>query len=89
MELKNSSFERRVLLTRFNLMCAVFILVVLVLIARLFHLQIQSNEHFSTKSLENRIKIEPLVPTRGLIFSRDGKLIAGNRTSFSLVAMVE
>ena len=89
MELKNSKFERRVLLTRFNLMCVVFVLVALGLVVRLFYLQIQNNEHFSTRSLENRIKIEPLVPARGLIFSRNGKLIAGNSTSFSLVAIPE
>ena len=89
MELKNSKFERRVLLTRFNLICVVFVLVVLVLVVRLFYLQIQNNEYFSTRSLENRIKIEPLVPARGLIFSRNGKLIAGNSTSLSLVAIPE
>ena len=89
MELKNSKFERGVLLTRFNLICVVFVLVVLVLVVRLFYLQIQNNEYFSTRSLENRIKIEPLVPARGLIFSRNGKLIAGNSTSLSLVAIPE
>jgi penicillin-binding protein 2 len=60
-----------------------------VLMGRLFYLQIENNEYFSTKSLENRIKIEPLVPTRGLIFSRNGKLIAGNNASLSLVAIPE
>ncbi len=89
MELKNSNFERRVLLTRLNLVCAIFALVMLVLVGRLFYLQIKNNEHFSTKSLENRIKIEPLVPARGLIFGRNGKLLAGNTTSFSLVAIPE
>jgi len=89
MELKNSKFERRVLLTRFNLMCVMFVLVALGLVVRLFYLQIQNNEHFSTRSLENRIKIEPLVPARGLIFSRNGMLIAGNSTSLSLVAIPE
>jgi penicillin-binding protein 2 len=61
----------------------------LVLMARLFYLQVENHEHFSTRSLENRIKIEPLVPTRGLIFSRNGKLIAGNSTSLSLMAIPE
>ena len=89
MELKNSNFERMILLSRFNLMCVIFVLVMLVLMARLFYLQIENHEHFSTRSLENRIKIEPLVPTRGLIFSRNGKLIAGNSTSLSLMAIPE
>jgi hypothetical protein len=42
MELKNSNFERRVLLTRLNLVCAIFVLVMLVLVGRLFYFEIKN-----------------------------------------------
>ncbi|MBB1127121.1 penicillin-binding protein 2 [Thiospirillum jenense] len=56
-----------------------------VVIARLIHLQIFKREYFSTLSEDNRVKVEPLPPTRGLIYDRNGVLLADNTPSFSLV----
>ncbi len=89
MELKNTDFERRIFLSRLLLVSVGLAALLTVIFSRLFHLQIVNYGHFTTKALENRIKIEPLVPTRGLIFSRDGHLLAGNRASFSLVVIPE
>lgn len=57
---------------------------VLMLLGRLFHLQINRHDHYQTRSQENRVRIEPVAPTRGLIFSRDGRILAENRPSFTL-----
>ena len=89
MELKNIEFERRIFLSRLSLVFVVFVIAILAIAFRLFYLQIVNYEHFTTKALENRIKIEPLVPARGLIFSRDGELMAGNSASLSLVVVPE
>ncbi len=59
------------------------------LIARLVYLQIISHEHFSTLSENNRVKIVPIPPTRGLIYDRNGVLLAQNLPSFSLEVVPE
>ena len=60
------------------------ILIGLVLIGKLFTLQVIEHDHYTTLSQYNRVKIQPLPPIRGRIFSRDNVLFADNRTSFSL-----
>ena len=57
---------------------------ILVLGTRLFYLQIVNNEHYTTLSQENRIRVQPVPPTRGLIFDRNLKILAGNRSSYQI-----
>lgn len=57
---------------------------ILVILFRIFTLQVIQHDHFTTLSQSNRVKIVPIPPTRGLIFSRDNVLLADNRSSFSL-----
>ena len=64
-------------------------LLVTAVLARLFFLQVVSHDHFTTLSHDNRLKILPLPPPRGLIFSNDGTLLAENRPSFSLTVVPE
>ena len=52
--------------------------------SRLFYLQITSNEHYATLSQENRVRIVPVPPTRGLIFDRDLNLLADNKPSYQI-----
>jgi len=51
---------------------------------RLIVLQVIHHEQLSTLSIKNRINIMPLPPTRGLIFDRNGILLAQNVPSYSL-----
>jgi len=60
-----------------------------VVVARLVYLQIISHEHFSTLSEKNRVNIVPVPPTRGLIYDRNGVLMAQNVPSFSLEIIPE
>ena len=77
-------FSRRVLLS------AVMATILLLLVAgRVAHLQIEQYPHFSTLSQDNRVKIEPLAPTRGMIYDAHGLLLAGNSPSYSLVIVHE
>ena len=57
---------------------------VLVLLARLLHLQYLSHQHYTTLSNDNRVRIEAVAPTRGLIFDRNGTVLAENLPSFAL-----
>lgn len=59
------------------------------LVVRLVYLQIISHEHFSTLSEKNRVNIVPVPPTRGLIYDRNGVLMAQNVPSFSLEIIPE
>lgn len=67
---------------------AILVLTV-VLLSRLVYLQLVHHDHYTTLSRENRLKILPIAPTRGLIYSRDGVLLADNRASFALEVIPE
>jgi penicillin-binding protein 2 len=54
------------------------------LLARLYFLQVVQYDYHSTLSENNRVHVQPLPPTRGLIFDRNGQILADNRPSFSL-----
>ena len=59
------------------------------LVYRLAGLQIVQHEHFITRSKDNRVKILPVPPPRGLILSRDGVVLAENIPVFSLEVVPE
>ncbi len=56
----------------------------LLLGSRMAQLQVMQHEHFTTLSDGNRMRLQPLPPTRGLIFDRNGVLLAGNLPSHRL-----
>lgn len=64
-------------------------LLIFVLGVRLFTLQVGAHEHFTTLSENNRLRVEPIPPTRGLIFDRNGELLAENRPAYQLEITVE
>ena len=55
-----------------------------ILLVRLLYLQVISHEHFTTLSEDNRVKLQPLPPNRGLIYDRNGILLAENLPSYRL-----
>lgn len=65
------------------------IVLLLIIIARMVYLQIFSHEHFTTLSQNNRVSIVPIAPTRGLIFDRNGEVLAENVPSFTLELIPE
>ncbi|MGM0553155.1 MAG: penicillin-binding protein 2 [Pseudomonadota bacterium] len=56
---------------------------------RLFGLQVGAHSHFTTLSENNRLRVESLAPTRGVIRDRNGVLLAGNRASYQLEVTIE
>lgn len=60
-----------------------------VLIARLVWLQVIEHAHYVTLSEGNRVRIEPLAPIRGLIFDRNGVLLAENLPNYQLEIIPE
>jgi penicillin-binding protein 2 len=59
------------------------------LISNLYYLQVSRYEDYQTRSNGNRIKVLPVAPNRGLIYDRNGILLAENRPVFSLKVIPE
>lgn len=70
---------RRSMLAIFGICIFIFLL-----ISRLAYLQIYKNELYTTLSTKNAIDLVPIEPTRGLIYDRNGVLLAENVPVFSL-----
>ena len=60
-----------------------------VLVANLYHLQIVRFDDYSTRSNENRIKLVPVAPSRGIIYDRNGIPLALNRTIYQIELVPE
>ncbi|MDY6980461.1 MAG: penicillin-binding protein 2 [Pseudomonadota bacterium] len=60
-----------------------------ILISRMFYLQVVNQAHFSTLSENNRVNLLPIPPTRGLIYDRNGIVLAQNQPSFTLTLVPE
>ena len=81
--------EQRLFLTRIIAAAVIMVILSGVLVARLVVLQIVQYERFAELSLGNRFRLEPLPPTRGLIYDRHGLVIAENLPNWELVAIAE
>ncbi|MBE3653234.1 penicillin-binding protein 2 [Vibrio navarrensis] len=55
-----------------------------VLVANLYNIQVNQYQDYQTRSNDNRIKVVPIAPNRGLIYDRNGVLLAENRPVFDL-----
>ena len=56
----------------------------LIVLYRYFDLQVTRHQDFATHSDNNRVHVRPAAPSRGLIYDRNGELLADNRPSYSL-----
>jgi penicillin-binding protein 2 len=82
--LKDSHREARIFSAR-TVTAIILVLGLLgVILARYHTLQITEYEIYRTQSDRNRVQLQPLPPKRGLIFDRNGVLLADNRPSYIL-----
>lgn len=70
---------------------ALFIVIVMlgIVVSNLYVLQVEQHEAYQTRSNGNRIKVLPIAPNRGLIYDRNGILLAENKPVFSLEVVPE
>jgi penicillin-binding protein 2 len=87
--IKDVHSERRLFLGRVILTSVISILLLGVVVARLVQLQVVEYEIFAEKSQGNRVRIEPVPPIRGLIFDRNGSVIAENLPAYQLELVPE
>ncbi len=82
--LKDHFIEQRIFHNR-SVVAIFFTLILFAILAsRLYYLQINSHEHFTTLSQNNRVSIQAIPPTRGLIYDRNGIILAENLPSYTL-----
>jgi len=61
------------------------IFILLILISRLFQLQVLMKDYYRSLSEKNRIRRDMIVPPRGKVLSREGEVLAESRPSYSLI----
>ena len=59
--------------------------VFLLLVARLFTLQVLNASQYAEQALQNRIRTNVIKATRGEIYDREGKLLAKNTTGYQVI----
>jgi penicillin-binding protein 2 len=60
------------------------LLLLALLFARLFYLQVTQKEYYATRAESNRISLLPVMPNRGHIEDRNGVILARNYSAFTL-----
>ena len=82
--LKDHDTEKRLVNKRL-IACALLVLAIsCTLIGRLYFLQVTEFDYNSTVSENNRVHVLPIPPERGLIYDRNGVLLADNQPSFNM-----
>ncbi|MEX1032264.1 MAG: penicillin-binding protein 2 [Cellvibrionaceae bacterium] len=84
LQLKDHSSEARIFATRVWFIALFVIAMMGLLIFRYHNLQVVHYQDYATQSDRNRIHVQPIPPTRGLIYDRNGVLLAENRASYTL-----
>lgn len=82
--LKDHWAEQRLFLQRVIVSGIIVVGLTSIVVGRLTQLQVLNYEYFSAQSQGNRIRVQPLPPTRGLIFDRNGAVLAENLPSYQL-----
>lgn len=81
---RNYSAELSLFIKRITLLFIGIIITVTILLIHLYKIQILHYHIYATRSNENRIKMIPISPKRGIIYDRNGVALAINRTIYNL-----
>ncbi len=82
--IKNYFAENRLFAVR-SIVAGVIAAVLLLTVAgRLFYLQVLRHDYYATLSQGNRIRTEPIPPSRGLILDRHGVVLADNLPAYQI-----
>ena len=87
--IKDHHSERRLFITRVVFSSVIGILLLGIVIARLVQLQVFDYEVFAAQSQGNRVRIEAVPPIRGLVFDREGRVLAENLPAYQLEMIPE
>lgn len=87
--IKHEQDERRLFERRAMIGFVVIALLMSALLARYVWLQVVAFDSFSTRSESNRLAVRPVVPNRGIIYDRRGRIIADNQPAYRLEVIPE
>ena len=76
--------EKKMFRRRITVIGMVITILFSLLASRLYFLQINDGDKYSQLSKGNRIRLVPLAAPRGVIYDRNGIVLAGNRPSYQL-----
>ncbi len=83
-ELRDHPAELRKFRLRLGISAGFVVIFFMLLYARFYYLQVAQQDHYHTLAEANRISILPIVPNRGLIYDRNGKVLAQNYSAYAL-----
>jgi penicillin-binding protein 2 len=87
--IRNHSSEANLFSRRTFIAFAGVLVLILILFGNIYSLQVESFEKYQTRSNSNRIKLLPVAPNRGLIYDRNGVILADNKPVYSLAVIPE
>lgn len=87
--IRNHSAEANLFARRTFIAFVGVLLLLLILFSNVYSLQVDSFEKYQTRSNSNRIKLLPVAPNRGLIYDRNGIILADNKPVYSLAVIPE
>ncbi|MDP2535692.1 penicillin-binding protein 2 [Alteromonas stellipolaris] len=82
--IRDHSAEANLFARRASIAFIIVVMMLGVVLNNLYSLQVEQHDVYQTRSNGNRIKVLPVAPNRGLIYDRNGILLAENRPVFSL-----
>lgn len=88
-QIRDHSAEANLFARRCVIAALVAFGLLLVVVSNLYYLQVKHYEDYQTRSNGNRIKVLPVAPNRGLIYDRNGVLLAENKPVYSLEIVPE
>src|SRR5699024_8785321 len=81
--------ERQLILSRILVAALIMAGIAGIIIARIGWLQIHRHDYFQTRSRDNRMRVEVVQPVRGLIYDRNGTILARTLPAYRLIAIPE
>ncbi|MEM7357677.1 MAG: penicillin-binding protein 2 [Pseudomonadota bacterium] len=84
LELKDYLRETNLIHARLIALVVLLVAMALLLLGRVWYLQIYQNQRFEVLSKDNRVRLIPIPPVRGQIYDRNGKVLAENIPVFTL-----
>ena len=87
--IKDEQDERRLFVNRAWVGFVCIFLCILALLGRYVWLQVVAFDNFSTRSENNRVAVRSVVPNRGVIYDRRGRVIADNQPAYRLEVVPE
>lgn len=82
--IKNREAELNVFRNRVIVATICILIGFVILATRLIYLQVVKRDQFHTMAEANRISVVPVVPNRGVVYDRNGEVLAANYSAFTL-----